>query len=54
MGAHTMVTRLVLQYLTGRPVEPEEVQGIEEVKEGGPDIEQARADCLARCALTGS
>ena len=36
------------QYLTGEPVEGEEVQGIEEVTEGKPDLAKDRADCLAK------
>merc|ERR1712080_345697 len=32
-SAHTLMTRMLLQYLTGEPVEGEEVQGIEEVSE---------------------
>jgi len=47
-SAHTLMTRMLLQYLTGEPVEGEEVQGIEEVTEGKPDLEKDRADCLAR------
>merc|ERR1719244_927046 len=38
---------MMLQYLTGEKVE-QEVQGIEEVKDGKPDLEKARADCLSR------
>ena len=37
-----------MQYLTGEPVEGEEVQGIEEVTEGKPDLMKDRADCLAK------
>jgi len=47
-SAHTLMTRMLLQYLTGEPVEGDEVQGIEEVTEGKPDLAKDRADCLAK------
>lgn len=49
-SAHTMMTRMVLQYLTGEKVDQEDVHGIEEVQEEKPDLEKSRADCLARNA----
>jgi len=47
-SAHTLMTRMLLQYLTGEKVEGDQVQGIEEVTEGKPDLAKDRADCLAK------
>jgi len=47
-SAHTSMTKMLLQYLTGETVEPQDPLGIEEVRETRPDLGKAREACLAR------